>query len=62
LKEHNLLVLSRCEGQSIIINDNIKVKIAKIEGGKIRVGIEAPKYITVHREEVYKEINRKNKS
>ena len=57
-----MLVLSRCEGQSIIINDNIKVKITKIEGGKISVGIEAPKHITVHREEVYKEINRKNKS
>jgi carbon storage regulator len=48
-----MLVLSRKKNESIIINDNITVTVIEIRGDKIRLGIEAPKDVTVHRREVY---------
>ena len=51
-----MLVLSRKKNESIIINDNIVVTIIEIRGDKIRLGIEAPKNVTVHRQEVYEAI------
>lgn len=51
-----MLVLSRQRDQSIIIGDNIKITVVDIRGDKIRLGIEAPAEIPVHREEVYKAI------
>jgi len=48
-----MLVLSRKRDESVIINDNIKIKVIEIRGGVVRLGIEAPKDINVHREEVY---------
>ena len=48
-----MLVLSRKKDESIIIDDNIVVTIVEIRGGKVRLGIEAPKEVTVHRREVY---------
>lgn len=51
-----MLVLSRKKNESIIINDNIVVTIIEIRGDKIRLGIEAPKNVTVHRREVYEAI------
>lgn len=51
-----MLVLSRKECESIIIGDNIKVTILKIEGNNIRLGFEAPKDIAIHREEVFNRI------
>jgi carbon storage regulator len=52
-----MLVLSRVRGESIIIGDDIEVTIIDIRhNGKVRLGIEAPKDITVHREEVYNAI------
>ena len=47
-----MLVLSRKKDQSIIINGNVRVMLIEIRGDKIRLGIEAPKDVTVHREEV----------
>ena len=47
-----MLVLSRKVGEEIIVDGNIKVKVVDIRGGKVRLGIEAPPHITVHREEV----------
>lgn len=49
-----MLVLSRSKDQSIIINDNIKIVVVEIQGNKVRLGIEAPKDVSVDREEIYK--------
>jgi carbon storage regulator len=51
-----MLVLSRKKDESIIINDHIRVTIVEIRGDKVRLGIDAPKDVTVHRREVYEAI------
>jgi carbon storage regulator len=51
-----MLVLSRKTEESIIIGDNIRITIVRIAGDKVRVGIEAPPDISVHRQEVYEAI------
>ena len=56
-----MLVLGRKKGQSIIINDEIEITINSIEGDLVKIGIEAPKHITIHRKEVYLEIQEENK-
>jgi len=53
-----VLVLSRKLNESIIIDDQIKITIVEIRGDKIRLGIEAPKNVSVHRREVYEAIQR----
>jgi carbon storage regulator len=49
-----MLVLSRQIDESIIVGDTIKITIVDVRGDKVRLGIEAPREITVHREEIYK--------
>ena len=56
-----MLILSRKKDESIIIGDEIKIKVIDIDGNRIQLGIEAPESITIHREEVYKEIQEENK-
>jgi carbon storage regulator len=51
-----MLVLSRKKDESIIINDHIRVTIVEIRGDKVRLGIDAPKEVSVHRREVYEAI------
>jgi carbon storage regulator len=58
--EDAMLVLSRKKNESIIINDNIKIVIVEIRGDKVRLGIDAPKEIPVHREEVKRKIDNAN--
>ena len=53
-----MLVLSRKKNESIIINDNITIVVVEIRGDKVRLGVEAPKEIPVHRNEVYEAIRR----
>jgi carbon storage regulator len=53
-----MLVLSRKKNESIIINDNIRIVVVEIRGDKVRLGIEAPKEVPVHRNEVYEAIRR----
>jgi|GEM_PF-763044 len=53
-----MLVLQRIVNQSIIINHNIKVKVVEVRGNKVRLGVDAPKEIPVHREEVEEAVNR----
>ena len=55
-----MLVLSRQRDESIIIGDNIVITIVDIRGDKVRLGIEAPTEIPVHRQEVYDAIQREN--
>lgn len=55
-----MLVLSRKEGESIIISDQIEVKILSIEGEQVKLGIEAPQTVKVHRSEVFEAIQQQN--
>ncbi|MEK6237612.1 MAG: carbon storage regulator CsrA [Planctomycetales bacterium] len=55
-----MLVLSRQRDESIMIGDNVVVTIVDIRGDKVRLGIEAPTEIPVHRQEVYEAIQREN--
>ncbi len=48
-----MLVLTRKKNESIIINDDITIVVVEIRGDKVRLGIEAPKEVPVHRREVY---------
>ncbi|WHH61515.1 carbon storage regulator CsrA [Petroclostridium sp. X23] len=56
-----MLVLSRKKTQSIIIGDNIEITIIDIQGDQVRLGISAPRNITIHRKEVFLEIQEENK-
>jgi carbon storage regulator len=55
-----MLVLSRHRDESIIIGDNIVVTIVDVRGDKVRLGIDAPTEIPVHRQEIYEAIKREN--
>jgi len=53
-----MLVLSRKKNESIVINDTISIVVVEIRGDKVRLGVEAPKEVPVHRREVYDAIKR----
>ena len=57
-KESIMLVLSRKKNESIVINDDITIVVVEIRGDKVRLGVEAPKEVPVHRREVYDAIRR----
>jgi carbon storage regulator len=57
-----MLVLSRQRDETIMIGDNIEVTVVDIRGDKVRLGINAPKEISVHRKEVYDAIRRENRA
>ncbi len=56
-----MLVLTRKVGESINIGNDIKITIINLEGGQVRLGIEAPRDVIVHREEIYNKIIEENK-
>jgi carbon storage regulator len=55
-----MLILSRKSGESIVIDGRIHVKVVRVEGDVVKVGIEAPSDVPVHRQEVYDEIQCSN--
>ncbi|MBC87521.1 MAG: carbon storage regulator [Bdellovibrionaceae bacterium] len=55
-----MLVLTRKLGESIAIDDHIKIRVVQIKGKQVRLGIEAPKDTKIHREEVYLAIQNQN--
>lgn len=55
-----MLVLTRKLGESIAIDDHIKIVVVQIKGKQVRLGIKAPKETKIHREEVYKAIQEQN--
>lgn len=56
-----MLVLSRKRNESVVINDNVIVTVVDIRGENVRLGVEAPKEIPVHRREVYDAIQEERK-
>jgi len=52
-----MLVLTRSVGERLIINDGeIRINVLEVKGNQVRLGIEAPKHIAIHREEIYNRI------
>lgn len=57
-----MLVLTRKKGQSLMIGHDIEISIIDIQGDQVRIGIDAPKSVTIHRKEIYEEIRKENLS
>ena len=56
-----MLILSRRKGESIVIGDNIEICIMDVQGEVIKIGIDAPRTVSVHRKEIYNEIEKANR-
>lgn len=57
-----MLVLTRRQGQAIVIGDNVVVRVVELKGDQVRLGIDAPRSIVVHREEIAEEIRAENRA
>ena len=57
----NMLILNRKIGESIILDDNIEIKILELQDGRVKIGVEAPKYVSILRKEVYDEVIEENR-
>ncbi|EQK45798.1 carbon storage regulator CsrA [Paraclostridium bifermentans] len=57
-----MLVVTRKKGESILIGDDIEIKVSKIDDGSVKIAIEAPKSMTILRKEVYEKVKEENKN
>tara|TARA_B110000459_G_C16616185_1_gene499012 strand:+ start:3198 stop:3425 length:228 start_codon:yes stop_codon:yes gene_type:complete len=55
-KEIIMLILTRRVGETLIIGDDVKITVLGVRGHQVRIGVDAPKEVSVHREEIYKRI------
>ena len=55
-----MLVLTRKPGESIVIDNNIIITVVELRGGQVRIGIEAPRSVQVHRQEIYEQVRAEN--
>ncbi len=52
-----MLILTRRVGEALMIGDNISISVLGVKGNQVRIGIDAPKEVAVHREEIFKKIH-----
>lgn len=57
-----VLILTRRAGENIVVGDDIVISVMEVRGDAVRIGIQAPRTVTVHREEVYRELQRANRA
>lgn len=57
-----MLVLTRKPGQTVMLGENIQVKVVSIDGDQVKLGIEAPRSLKIFRKELYEEIQKENKA
>ena len=55
-----MLILTRRVGENVIVGDDITISVIEVRGDAVRIGIQAPQAISVHREEVYRELQKAN--
>jgi carbon storage regulator len=55
-----MLILSRREGETIVIDGHIRVTVMEVRGDQVRIGIDAPRSVSVHRQEVFDQISKAN--
>jgi carbon storage regulator len=53
-----MLILTRRVGETLVIGDNIEITVLAVKGGQVRIGVKAPRDVTVHREEIAERIKR----
>lgn len=57
-----MLILTRRVGENVIVGDDIVISVIEVRGDAVRIGIQAPRSVSVHREEVYQELQRANQA
>ncbi|SIS70340.1 MULTISPECIES: carbon storage regulator CsrA [Salimicrobium] len=57
-----MLILNRKENESITIGDDIEIKVVSVEGNQVRIGIDAPSHLDIHRKEIYIAIQEENRA